>query len=125
MSKLVDLELVNARNADREQIIQDGKFIETIEGADRTPESIKEAARKILGLPEDGIILLEADSVMRAQNLKTKAFVSLTSFLAKASDLELLSEEETSAVNAIEARLAKEVCEVYDIDLEDLYMEEN
>jgi hypothetical protein len=123
MSRLVDLELINARNADLEQIVQDGKYIETMEGSDKTPESIKEAARKVLGLPEDGIILLEASNIMKKQNLRTKAYVSLTNFLDKSDAANMLTDDEKKAVEAIEARIAKEICETYDIDIEDLYVE--
>ena len=94
MSRLVDLELINARNADLEQIVQDGKYIETMEGSDKTPESIKEAARKVLGLPEDGIILLEASNIMKKQNLRTKAYVSLTNFLDKSDAANMLTDDE-------------------------------
>lgn len=123
MGKYVDLDLINARSVERDQLIQDGKYIETIEGEGRSPESIKAAAKKILGLGDDGIILLEANNLVIKQNLKTKAFVSLSNFVAKATSVEMLTEEETKTVQDLESRLAKEICSVYNIELEDLYSE--
>jgi len=53
MSRIVDLELINSRSREIEQVIQDARYVETFEGEGRDFESIKDAARKALNLPED------------------------------------------------------------------------
>jgi len=123
MGKQVDLELINARSRKREQLVQDGRYFETIESEGRTPESIKAAARKVLGLPEDGLILLEATEIMKKQNVKTQAFVVFLNSASKIKGTGILSENELSVVESIEIKLAKSLCETYNISIDELYTE--
>ena len=123
MSRRVDTELINRRRNEREQLVQNGKFIEQIEEEGRTPEKLKEDAREILGLEEDGIIRLEYVAELTKQNLQTSAFIALVNFTSNAKDAKLLTEDELSAIVAIEAKVAQVVATRYDVDVEDLYTE--
>ena len=123
MSRNVDLELINSRSREREKTVQDAKFFETLEGEGRSPEGIKAAARKILGLPDDGIVLLEANNIMKDQNKKIQAFVVFLNSASKIKDVGILTEEETTTIEEIEGKLSRSLCETFNIELEDLYKE--
>ena len=121
MSREIDLDLINTKARHRDQLVQDGKFIEATEQDDRTPESIKGKAKEILGIGPDDLIMLEFESRLASQNKKTKAFVSLNNFITKVEDTGLLTEEESVNLKGIEDRLSGIISEMYDIDIEDLY----
>lgn len=120
----VDVDLINARRTEREEIVQHGVFIESIEASGKSPEQLKIDAKKVLDIDEDDIIRLEYTNKLAQQNLQTKAFISLANFTAKAESTNILSKEELNTVKDIEAKLAKVVADRYDIDLEELYTEE-
>jgi len=121
MSREVDLDLINTKVRHRENLVHDGKFIEASKQEGRTPESIIKEAKDILGIGEDALIMLEYEEVLAKQNKRTKAFVSLTNFIVKAKETDMLEESEELALDAIESRLAKSISELYDIDIDDLY----
>ena len=123
MARIVDLTLINARQRDLEQVIQEGKYIEKLEAEGRDPEEIKEAAKKALGLNNDDLIILEYQAKITQMNLETKAFVALVNFRVKAEETNLLTNDEMNQIRDIEARLANKTVEKYNIELEDLYTE--
>lgn len=123
MARIVDLTLINARQRDLEQVIQEGKYIEKLEAEGRDPEEIKEAAKKALGLNNDDLIMLEYQAKITQMNLETKAFVALVNFRVKAEETNLLTNDEMNQIRDIEARLANKTVEKYNIELEDLYTE--
>jgi len=123
MSRKLDTGLIGARMADLNQIVQEGKSIEEMESEGKTPESIKAAARKVLGLDEKGSILLEQSDIVKSYNLQADALRSIVNFNSKAKETNLLTEEEISVTLEIEAKIAKVVSELFDIDLEDIYSE--
>ena len=123
MSRKVDTAFVTTRRNEREDIVAAGKRVEEFEAAGKTSEQLKEDAKEVLGIGEDGSILLEFDSIMRQQNLQISAFIALVSFSSKALQTKLLTEEELSGIVEIENRVAKVIAERYDVDVEDLYSE--
>lgn len=122
MTRIVDTDLINARVREREQIVQDGRFIESIESMGKTPEELKAEAKKVLGLDEDGIIQLEYQNKLKEQNLQTKAFISLANFTSKVEGTGILTDEEFNSVKDIEAKMALIICEKYGIDEDELYV---
>jgi len=124
MSRNVDTNLINARSREKEQVVFDGRFIEGILAEGKTPEGLISAAKDELGIGEDDLISLSFTEKLGELNLKTKAFISLANFTSKAEGTKLLTEEELSGIRLIEEKLAKQISEIYGIDLEDLYEEE-
>lgn len=123
MSRKVDTDLINRRTRERETLVQNGKFIEEIEEEGRTPDQLKKKAREILGLDDDGIIRLEFAAELTKQNLQTSAFIALVKFNSTAKEANLLTDDELSAILAIEAKVAEVIATRYDVDVEDLYEE--
>jgi len=121
MSRQVDLELINTKNRNREQLVRDGLFIEQSEQEERTPDSIKNEAKEILGLGQNDLIMLEYEAKLANQNNMTKSFVSLNNFISKAEDLSMLTDSELDSIKGIENRLALIISDLYEIELEDLY----
>jgi len=122
MNKKVDLELINSRSREREDIIQNGKFFETLESEGKTPEGIKKAAKEILGLPDDGIILLEANEIMKKKNRRSQSLVLFLNSTSSLEDLNL-TDDEVSVILSVRGKVELELCSTFDVDLEDLYVE--
>ncbi len=124
MTRKIDTDLINARKIEKEGIVSDGRYIESLEAANKTPESMLSDAKSILGIGGDESILLNFQDKLGAINNKTKAFISLANFTAKAESTGLVSDEELKVVLEVEARLAKVIGDIFDISVEDLYTKE-
>ena len=124
MSRNVDTDSLNQRSREKEQVIQDGRFIEGILAQGNTPEGLIKAAKDELGIDENDSIMVSYAEKLGNLNKQTKAFISLANFTSKAEETKLLTEEELSSIKEVEARLAKVISEQYKIDLGDLYVEE-
>lgn len=120
----VDRNLLNARRTERESAVRDGIASEKTKNDGRTLESMIKEAKEILGLSEDDIIEMEYEKVLARQNDETNAFSLLSTFLVKAEKYKLVTEDESKVLNAIQDRMAKQVCERFDLELEDLFEEE-
>jgi len=123
MSRQLDTDLINKRAREKEQIIQDGRFIEGITANGDTPEYIVNKAKKELGIKENDSIMISFSEKLKSLALETKAFISLANFTSKAEDTGMLTEEELSSIKVIESKLAKIIGEKYDISMDDLYQE--
>ena len=120
----IDRDLLNARRTERESIVRDGIASEKTINDGRTLESMVKDAKEVLGLSGDDIIEMEYEKVLAKQNDETNAFSLLSTFLVKAEKYELVTDDESKVLNAIQDRMAKQVCERFDLELEDLYGEE-
>jgi len=125
MTKTVDLQLLNARLRDAEQIVQNAKYIEKLNMEGRSGDDVLKEAKDFLGLGEDGIVAAESIDIIKNFNLQSKAFLELVNFRKKAEVAGLdLSEVEKKYLDDIELRLAETISKRYDIEVDELYMEE-
>lgn len=119
----IDRELLNARKLERESTVREGLSAEKIVSEGRTLETMQEDARVVLGISPDDIIELEYEKVLARQNDEANAFSILNTFIDKSTKYNIATEEETKVLNAIQSRMAEQVCARFNIDLEDLFEE--
>lgn len=124
MSKTVDTELINARKADREAIVREGLFIESLEAKDLTPEDLVSKAKKALNVEDNDLIQLHFENNLVKQNLQTTAFIALNNFNSKAESTGLFTAEELESTKEMEKKAAERIAALYDLDVEDLYSED-
>ena len=125
MTKTIDLQLLNARLRDAEQIVQNAKYLERLEMEGRTSKDVLKEAKDFLGLDEEGIVAVESTKILTNFNLQSKAFLELVNFRSKAKEAGLeFSKDEENTLDVIEQRLAQNISKRYDIEVEELYVEE-
>ena len=124
MSKTVDLTLLNARLAEKETSIQKARFFEEMEMRGDTRESITKEAKEFLSLGEDDSVTLEAANIVKNYNIQAKAFLELVNFRSKAEETGLINPEEKEFIENIEKRIAETMSKRYDIEVDELYVED-
>lgn len=124
MSKSIDLDLLNARLRDAEQVVQQAKFLEEMGLRGDTPEGIIKQAKGFLKLQEGDLVTAEANTVVKKYNVQAKAFLELVAFRSKALEAGLITAEQDKTLEEIENNIATTMSERYDVEVEELYTEE-
>jgi hypothetical protein len=123
MRKL-DSVLLNARNKDLESKIANAKFIESLEVNGTSPEELLSQGRDILNIGEEDSIMTSFQDIMADYNKQLSSLFKLNGAIPELKDSGVLTDEELSTLVAIEDKLANIIAKRYDIDLEELFMEE-
>ena len=124
MSKSIDLDLLNARMRDQELLVSNAKYLEGLALQEDTPEEVVKRVKDFLNLGEDQSVLKDSTEVIKNYNLQTKAFLELVQFKYKAEKTGLIDPKEVLYITNIEKRIAKKISERFDVELDELYVEE-
>ena len=124
MSKSIDLDLLNARMRDQEVLVSNAKYLEGLALQDDTPEEVVKRVKDFLKLGEDQSVLKDSTEVIKNYNLQAKAFLELVQFRYKAESTGLINKVEAKMIQDIEERIAKKIGERFDIEVDELYVEE-
>lgn len=124
MSKSVDLDLLNARMRDQEVLVSNAKYLEQLTLQDDKPEEVVKRVKDFLKLEEGQSVLKDSTEVIKKYNLEAKAFLELVQFRHKAENTGLINKVESKFIQDIEERIAKKIGERFDIEVEELYVEE-
>ena len=121
---VVNTTIISQRMSERDGIIQEGKYLETLQSEGRTLESVIQLAKDKLGLEADGIIRLEFSDIVKKQNRDIQTFIQLGGAILAAEQTGLLSEEAIAPLKEVSSKLEKEIASRLNIeDVEDLYEE--
>ena len=124
MSKSIDLDLLNARMRDQELLVSNAKYLEGLALQEDTPEEVVKRVKDFLNLGEDQSVLKDSTEVIKNYNLQTKAFLELVQFKYKAEKTGLIDPKEVLYITNIEKRIAKKISERFDVELDELYVED-
>lgn len=122
--KKADLKLINARNVDLQTKINEARYLEELEMNGNSPESIIGDVKKALKIDENMSVIAESEEKIKVVNKLQKNFIDTNSLTQRLLDDKLIEEDEVAVLNKIESRIAEQLLSVYDLDLEDLYLEE-
>jgi len=122
--KGIDIDLINQRNQQREMIVSKGKQAEVMKQEGVTLEGLEQEAKEVLGLGDEDLIQVSAEVQLSKENKQTKAFISLANSIIEFEGSGIISDEELSAMKSVESKVAKIVAARFDVEVEDLYTEE-
>lgn len=125
LTRLADVKFFESKRNDREVVIQKGMFVEELESKGITVENLKDDAKKVLELDEDGSITAEWEDILKRQNIEAQAFISVVNSISKLEATGAVSSEDVKILRNSEEKLAKKLAERYGVDVERLYEEVN
>ena len=124
MSKSIDLDLLNARMRDQETLVANAKYLEGLALQDDSPEEVIARVKSFLKLDDSQSVLKDSTEVIKNYNLQAKAFLELVQFRYKAEKTGLIDQEEAKYISNIEERIATKISERFDVEVDELYVEE-
>jgi len=122
--KKINKTIIMARNADLETKIKEANFFEDLAMRGLTQEEIMADVRKALGLGENDSIIAEFKEKTAEINKLQKNLVDVNGLTQRLLDDKLISESEVSVLSGIETRIAERLVGIYDLDMEDIYLDE-
>jgi hypothetical protein len=122
--KKINKQLIMARNSDLETKIKESTFFEDLAMRGLTQEEIMADVRKALGLSENDSIIAEFKEKTAAINKLQKNLVDVNGLTQRLLDDKLISESEVSVLSSIETKIAEKLVGIYDLDMEDIYLED-
>jgi len=121
MKKEIDREIINARNAEINDTVQEAIRFEKLNNQGRSPEDITEEARKYLKISEDDSVLANAEDKIKSINRKARLLIDVNSLTNRLIDASMVSDEELAVLNKVEQGLANDIQEIYGITEDELY----
>ena len=115
--------LLTARLKENEDIVSTGRHMESLKEEGHSMESLIEDAKKFLQIEENDLIVAEYSGIMKREYKKLETFRALVNLIDNGSDTNLLEDDEVSYLKNIEDRVAKQISDKYEIDVEELYEE--
>lgn len=122
--KKINKQLIMSRNADLETKIKESTFFEDLAMRGLTQEEIMADVRKSLGLSENDSIIAEFKEKTAVINKLQKNLVDVNGLTQRLLDDNLIFEDEINALADIESRIAEKLVGIYDLDMEDIYLED-
>ena len=122
--KVVNTTLLSQRMSERDGMIKEGIYMETIKSEGRSIDQIIKLGKDKIGLSEDDILSLEFAEVTKRHNKQIQAFIQLGGSILVAEQTGLLEEELLAPLRKVCSELEKEIATRLNIDdIEDLYEE--
>ena len=122
--KTINAPFIDARIKELEYKVNDGSFIESLDGRGKDPKDLLDEAKSILGIGEN-------DSIIASTNDKMKKiyamFTGFRSVVNLRNDLKTLRQTENDIIlNNIEQQLARNIVAKLgeEVETSDLYLEE-
>lgn len=120
----LNTELINARNQEIEHVIQKGIQAEKMVSEGESLEGLQTEAKKVLELSEDSSLQMEAEAEAKKRNVQAFALLQLSGFTNKAKETGLVSDEELAPILAVEKKIAEIIAKRLDLEVEELYTED-
>jgi hypothetical protein len=124
MTRKVNSSLISQRNIEQERMITFAKAIESLEAEGNSPEGLKSDVKSILGLDSVDLLAEKAEKRLKEIYKTNEAFRSLVNFKESALQLGLLKDNQLETLRDLENTFAEKVAKQYDVEIEDLYEEE-
>lgn len=125
MTRKVNADLISARNLEQERMVSFAKAIESLEAEGNSPDGLKEDVRNLLGLDKDDLITEKSTEAIKNIYKTNDAFRNLVNFKEAALSLGLLKDNQLEVLRNLENLLAEKVAKQYDVEVEDLYEDED
>lgn len=123
MSKKIDLRVLNARHMDYETMIKEAKWLESLSVNGRSVDAIEKDVKTFLNFGDEESVIAKADDKVIEYNLLKNSLIKINKLTEELNSGNLISQEESILLGAIERRLAEKVKSIYNLEDEDLYEE--
>lgn len=123
MKKINKVSLASA-NSDLMDIIREASYLENLANTGKTPDGILSLAKDKLNLEDGQSVIVEFEGKVSNINKIQKNFIDTNSLTDRLIDANMITDDEVKVLNGIEDRIADMLLEVFDINKDNLYLEE-
>ena len=121
--KKINGSLLKARMDDKQLLINQACFLENLETNLGGAGALLDKAKKFLAVDSEDSVIALHESVVKEYNKLSNVAVKFNGALLSLKELNLVESEELAVLEKINNNLVEKICNLYDIDVEDLLEE--